>query len=133
MARKPSKKKSTGYWECDQGCPLLKEPCEHLERLLPKPKKPLFTIGYNEDRHNVPRVKYISPEEREVSFRKWLAQYALPEEAVDFLIARMIDDKPLEVVAKEQHFTNKQAAHRFENWIKDTLKARGLKLKGGSS
>lgn len=107
---------------------MTNRPCAHLEALLPKTKDPKRTVQFNDNIHRGPlRLKYVSPEEREASFRKWVAKFALPPEAVEFLISRYIDEKPLEVVAREQHFTNKMAAHRFEMWINRTLKERGLK------
>jgi hypothetical protein len=111
---------------------MVDKPCEHLEKLLPTMHN-LKTVPYHENMNiSLQAIKYISPDQREADFRKWIAQYALPEEAVDFLVARMIDDKTLEQVAKEQSFTSKVAAHRFETWIKKTLTERGLRPKGKS-
>lgn len=134
MAKKPSKTDSNKPWACPKGCKLTKFGCPHLDKLMPGFNKPIYGVEFNENYHRAPEaVKYVSPEEREASFRKWIAQYALPAEAVEFLVARMIDDKTLEQVAKEQNFTDKQAAHRFEKWIKQTLVDRGLKPKGKSN
>lgn len=129
MAKKSSKKESEKVWVCPSGCEVSNVPCPHLEKLLPS-FRPLKHAAFNDATYMTTPVTYISVEEREKRFRDWIARYMLPIEAVDFLVARMIDNKPLEQVAKEQSFTNKMAAHRFELWIKKTLKERGLKPKG---
>lgn len=101
----PSKSMSPSSWECKEGCKPSKDPCKHLEKLLPRMDAGLYNFSINKGK----RVRYHAMSYSDVidsmaesvdatsikaaeieGFKDYLSQFSLAPIDVDVLICRYV-------------------------------------------
>ena len=111
MAKKQSKKKPKKQWKCPEGCKVTKNPCPHLEELLP----PINGGGtkmltYYPSTDSITESMYIYPDPPdEVKIDKFVKKcykLGLNEYEIVLLVERLILKKSYHEIAKEHGFVD---------------------------
>lgn len=133
MEKKSSGARSVKEWVCRKGCPKSKEPCPHLERLLPRLKKNRVatrSVG------NIDEIHYVRPDQvrskngkGRLSFRQFLKAFNIPEEGITLLESKFVEGMSLREIAKEQGYVNKNTASYYYRTLLDLIRS-GLPERG---
>lgn len=122
MVQNASDKPSRPTWKCPFKCQVTKNPCRHLERLLPQPSrqnKQAIAKGDMSIYADATSLNLLPSSGLDMDrFDEILSLFRLSEWQKEALRARFLEDMSWSEMVVEFGFTSKGAAHYF---VKQTL------------
>jgi hypothetical protein len=96
-------------WKCNKGCKLTEEPCEHLEKLLPKEGsgcfKPENSIYRNMENLGNITLDWGTGAQTEEGLRLMLEKHHMLEHEIEVLVERFVHNRTFKQIKEDLGFT----------------------------